>query len=225
MNSNNNHHELPIPIDGAFATVGRSMDSLWANLTSRQDTKSPERLLFVSSHHGEGASTIASCTAIGLARHLRQSVLLIEANTYKPSLAAYFGLPASPGFGDVIRGEARLEEAMFETAIQGLTVLPAGDARAQEPGEFASESTTSALARAERGHRYVLIDGPPVLTYPDSRLLLRSVDEAVLIVRSGVTKRQVAKNALHVLKSSGVWIAGVVVNCYRPDLPAWIGDR
>ncbi|MFO0982792.1 MAG: CpsD/CapB family tyrosine-protein kinase [Planctomycetota bacterium] len=215
----------PVPLDGAFLPFQRSLDALWANLSRKGDAGSPERLLFVSPTHGEGASTIASCTAIGFARHLREKVLLIEANLYAPSVAAYLGLPVSFGLSEVLKSELPLEEAILSTEIAGLDVLPAGTARHPEPGEFASDFAAAILAQAERGYRYILVDGPPLLLYPDSRILLRNVDEAVLVVRAKVTRRDMAENALQILKSSGVWVAGVVLNRFSSDVPAWLAKK
>jgi receptor protein-tyrosine kinase/non-specific protein-tyrosine kinase len=215
--------QVTTPIDAAFAVLQRSIDALWSNLANKSESNSPERLLFTSSVHSEGTTTVTSCSAIGLARHLRESVLIVEANTYKPGLASYFGLPDGPGFADVIQDESMLDEAILTTSVPGLAVLPAGASRIPTPGEFATESTAEILKRAERGYRYVLIDGPPILLYPESRVLLRYVDEAVLVVQAGLTKKQVAENALQILKSSGVWVAGVVLNRFEPELPKWMG--
>jgi hypothetical protein len=49
----------------------------------------------------------------------------------------------------------------------------------------------------------VIIDGPPVLGSVEARLLCSIVDKLLLVVKWGSTRREVAQNALSLLRESG----------------------
>ena len=58
---------------------------------------------------------------------------------------------------------------------------------------------------------YLIVDGPPVLV-TDSTILSTTVDEVLIVVGYGLTRRSEAVIALKRLESAGAKIAGVVLN-------------
>lgn len=211
--------------EALFTPLRKTIDTLWASLAPNGKPTAQTRIVFVSSAHREGTTTIAACAAIGLAQHLREKVLLIETNYHTPGLAAAFKRTPSPGLTELINGSARLEEALVETDVPGLSILPAGAGREPSRGAFASEDAVRLLDRASAGQTYVLVDAPPVLLYPESRLLLWQMDAAVPVFRTGKTHKDTAEKVIRTIASSGVRIAGAVLNRFRPDMPAWVSGR
>jgi len=102
-----------------LAFIGRAtIDTLWTGLVPPGQRDVPFRIAFCSSAHGEGTTTLAACAAIGIALHLRENVVLIEANGYTPGLARQLGLSAGPGFDEVLLGKKSLEASLHETSCQ-----------------------------------------------------------------------------------------------------------
>jgi protein-tyrosine kinase len=206
-------------------SLRETVETLWTSLVQGSAAGGLERILFASANPGEGTTTIASCAAIGLARDLRQTVALLEANYHRPRLAQYFELPPTPGFADVLRRAAPIEHAQRAPAVPGLALFPAGIAAEISPGELGGDVAAHAMAHVSSAGRFLLIDAPPLLVHAEARLLARFVDVAVLVVRAGETTRSDAEKAKRVLESSGVAILGVVVNRFDPDLPRWIASQ
>ena len=73
----------------------------------------------------EGKTSLAVLLAFSPARAW-QRTLLIDANLCRPAIHRVFGLPAEPGFAEVLRGEGVLEQVIQSTPVSRLWVLPAG---------------------------------------------------------------------------------------------------
>ena len=83
----------------------------------------------------------------------------------------------------------------------------------------------SLLATVSGQFDWVIVDGPPVLEAPEAVDLAPLVDGAVIVVRSGHTKRPVALRAADLLRKSGVRILGSVLNRRRLEIPDFIYRR
>ena len=62
----------------------------------------------------------------------------------------------------------------------------------------------------------ILIDTPPVLVVPDSRIIAQHVDAVVFIVRWDHTSETQVQDALHMLETTNARIAGMVLSQIDP---------
>jgi Mrp family chromosome partitioning ATPase len=203
----------------AFAALEQPVQAVWSALASRRGSDSQRRVLFTSPRHGDGTTTLAACSALGLCRNLRTEVALVEANPFRPALAAYTDAPATPGFAEVLRGEEDGAPALRESFEPGLSVLPGGALRASEPLDWRGQDARRLLEEGLRAFPFALIDAPPLLDRPVGRLLFEFADLVVLVVRAGSTTKTDARAALQILRDSGVPLAGVILNRFRKPLP------
>lgn len=209
-----------LPIEAALEALGPLLNELWTQFAGLEVAGRREvRILFVSPRHEAGTTTLATCTALGLARHLGESVALVEQNLFTPAMASYLGLPETPGFTDVLDGRATPEEAIQSSVVEGLHVLSAGTPRAPRPGELASEGARELVLRAARGHRYTFLDGAPLLDHPALHPLLDRADAAVLVLRARGTKKAEAQRAARILEEFRLPLFGSILNRFRSDLP------
>ena len=209
-----------LPIEEALAALQPLMNELWTQFAGLEvDGRRQVRILFVSPRHGAGTTTLAACTALGLARNMGESVGLVEQNLYSPSMAAYLGLPLAPGITDVLDGKATTDEAVRNSVVDGLHVLSAGTPRPPRPGELAGDRVRELIATAARGRRYTILDAPPLLEYPELHPLLDRADAAVLILQARRTKKSDAQRAAQVLEEFGLPLFGSILNRFRSDMP------
>src|SRR5206468_11799053 len=141
---------------------------------------------FASPRHGDGTTTLAACTAVALCQNLRARVALVEANPFSPGLAACAECPPEPGFAQVLRAEAAGDQVLRESSEAGLSLLPGGSLGATESVDWRGPNVRLLLEDALRAYPFALVDAPPLLDRPLSRLLLEYADLAVLVVRGGV---------------------------------------
>ncbi|MFQ5654250.1 MAG: tyrosine-protein kinase family protein [Planctomycetota bacterium] len=214
-----------LPIGTCFSPLEATIQQLWATVVPLGESSTPSRILFTCAHGGEGTTTIATCTAIGLARHWHGGVLLLEADSSGGGLAADLDQSPSPGLVEVMCGEAAFKEALRPTDVPGLEVLPTGREPGESPGEFSPDAFGVILEKAIRSGRQVIVDGPPLLDSPFTRLLLRHCDGAVVVIEAGRTRHESVQGAIQAINELGVPILGTVLNRYRPEVPRWISPQ
>jgi protein-tyrosine kinase len=188
--------------DSAAAEQFRVLHARLAQLGTRR----PLRVVAVTSAaRGEGRTTVAANLALTAAQEGR-ATLLLEADLRRPSLARLFGLAPRAGLAEVLDGAAELGQAIAR--VGALSVLCAGGA----PEGSALQRTPRAASVMEQLRAefdLVVVDAPPALAFSDGDRLAGAADGAILVVRAGMTPRQVVRLALETL---GERVAGVVLN-------------
>lgn len=200
-----------LPYDGSSARAGEQYRTVRTNLTQNPDAP---RLLVVSScGSGDGKTLSAVNTAGALAMKGDTTVLLIDADLRKPSLARTLGLPQDPGLADVLDGDCQLEDAIVQTAqFPNLHVLPAGKAR-RNPAELLDSARWQQLcASVKNSFHFVLIDTPPISAVTDYDLVQQVADGVIFVVRPGHSDRSLCLAALEKVSATGK-LTGVLVNC------------
>ena len=198
-----------------LSRLNHLVDPVWTEISRQNFDRSPVRILFTSTERGAGTTSIAAATAIGLARNLRVNVALVEANLQAPELAGYLGIQGEVGLSDVLDGRVDVDKATRRLEAVGelrLHVLTGGSARLALPGEFATSAAQAAINKLGENCKFMIIDAPPLFDHPETRILLREVDAAVLVLRSGHARREEAQRAVRELQESGVRVLGTLLN-------------
>ncbi|MCP3919093.1 MAG: CpsD/CapB family tyrosine-protein kinase [bacterium] len=209
-----------VPLAVAFEDLVPATSAVWANVVPHEREEGTTRILFTAPEAGAGTTALAAATALGLARHLRSTVGIVEANFASPGLARFLGVEEQPGLGDHLVGVAKLPQCRREVpAYPGLLALPAGSARPPVPGELANDAGRAMLDVITSGPRFVVIDAPPILEATETRTLLDYADVAVIVMRARHTQRKDAERATRMIQESGVHLLGTVLNAFRPDVP------
>lgn len=206
-------------LERASAALEQPIQAIAAALATRpKEGESARRVLFASPRHGDGTTTVAACTAVALGMNLRIPVVLVEANPFRPALAAYAGCAPTPGFVDALHADPAHAPVLRECFVPGVSLLPAGQATS-EPLAWRGTAARVLFGERLQGFPFALIDAPPLLDRPVGRLLLEFADLVVLVVRAGATTKSDARAAARVLAEAGVPVAGVVLNQFKKPLP------
>ncbi len=89
-------------------------------------------------------------------------------------------------------------------------MIPAGNKPSNTFELFASEGMRQVVSYLREQFDYVIIDTPPVLTFPDMSVLAPLSDGVVFVINSKHTKRDVVKRAVDTLSDCN--IIGCVMN-------------
>jgi capsular exopolysaccharide synthesis family protein len=161
----------------------------------------------------EGKTTVALNLSATIATGLDHSAILIDADLRKRTLTALLGLENTLGLSDVLEKRAGIEEAIIDTEIKGLTILPAGSESAN-PAELIGSIRMKDLIQ-QLGERckdsYIIIDSPPIVSTSEANALVQMSDGAIVVIMADKTRRDVVKRELGAVSSEK--ILGVVLNC------------
>jgi capsular exopolysaccharide synthesis family protein len=171
-------------------------------------------LAFTSAQSGEGKTTTAVNAALALGRGGRNRVVLVDADLRHPSVGKMLGLRAREGLCDVVAGRANLGNCLWRFGADELYVLPAGNVPDDLSDTLYHARLPEILAELKSRFDFVLIDVPPVLPLADVPTLCRDLDGAVMIVRAGVTPKELVGAAVDALY--GIPVHGLVLNDVDP---------
>lgn len=174
--------------------------------------KLPLKTLVVTSPTiGEGKTTTAANLATALAQQ-GVRVLLIDCDLRRPRLHKLFGTTRAPGLTDVLKSTVQAHDAIRQTAVEGLHLLPRGT-RTLQPAELLGGGwMVAALRQLGKQYDMVILDTPPVLSASDAASLSARADGVLLVLRAGQTERAVAQEAMHQLSAVGANVIGAVLN-------------
>jgi capsular exopolysaccharide synthesis family protein len=198
--------------------LDEAVSQLWSEIL----LAAPEqrRIVITGIASGDGATTVAAAAALGLARNLRRRTLLIESNVHRPSLAGSLGVDG-PGFAEFCRGEVSFQQAIRATDAPQLHAMTAGNAPVGS-GLFAEKGLVDLLAALGGVYDRIILDAAPVAEHPDSLLLVRHCDAAVIVARAHASREHDIRAAAARLRAAGVPIVGAVLNQVRRRPPRWL---
>ncbi len=216
---------LDVPLLDAIGSLRELANDLWPKLVQRGSRSGPTRYLFVSPRRNSGTTLVTASAGLGLARNLREPVVLAELNTERPALASYLAAGEGPGVGELLAGAAEPGYCRIEVGdLDRLQVFAAGEPRVLSPGDFAHERMDRVARDFEARGQYVLYDAPPLLEYPGSLLMVDQVDGVVLVVRGRETEKPDLDRCMELLDQAGAKVAGMIFNRYESDLPFGLGS-
>jgi len=171
-------------------------------------------VLLTSAGAGEGKSTCAANLAIASAR-AGQRVLLVDSDMRRPTLHEYFKVDGSRGLTNVLVRDMALEDALQETSVAGLRLLPSGALPPNPVVLIESEAMRQLLDRLRQEADLVILDSPPALIAADAQIMSSLVDATLLVIDPKVTRREMAQRALELLHRAKATPLGLIVNKAR----------
>jgi protein-tyrosine kinase len=162
---------------------------------------SPRTVMVTSAKPREGKTFCSLNLALTFAAEENLTVILIDVDPILASVGKYLKIPAVPGLTAVLSGEASLSDALIQTDIANLLILPSG-----EPGPHVAELLTGGGASrvlAELARRYpehaIVVDTPPVLASTTPAGLSPMVAQIVFVIEAGHTQRAEIEAAVNLL--------------------------
>lgn len=169
-------------------------------------------LALTSSAPGAGKSFIAANLAV-IAAKAGQRVCLVDADMRRGTQRRYFDLPRDlPGLSDFLAGDMEPEVLLRNSEIENLSLMMTGPIP-PNPSELLMQSRLAELISAlDSRFDLVIFDTPPALAVTDAVIIGRQVSTTLAVVRHDVTPLGEVEDLRDVLKSSGVKLAGGILN-------------
>lgn len=199
--------------------MATEMRRLYSNIRHHHGRPDMRSFLVTSAHRGEGKSTIASHLALTVARFKGKRSLIVDADLRRPRLHDVFAVPREPGLLECLEGKMDPLEAVKDTMIENLKVIPAGSRTSSPAHLFEGDILSEIFKKIRFYYDIVIVDSAPVIPVSDPMLISSEVDGVILVLLAGKTPRSVAKRAGDILRDANANIIGVVVNNLSEVLP------
>ena len=192
--------------------LAEAFRSLRANVAMTARLPARQVVLVTSAISGEGKTMTACNYALALAQQGMRTVI-VDLDLRRPRVGKAFNLKSeSPGISDFLLGQARLEELKQPTALEKLTVIPAGSIVPNPAEQLAGPWLVALLKELRSQYDVVVLDSAPVTTISDTLEFVALADVVLLLVCKRYTPVKAARQAVAILQRSGVRMVGLVLN-------------
>lgn len=219
--------DLGLTILGAVPHVKPGVNALVRTRTSTpfQEAVRDIRLNLSYAHGGSGPLHV-TITSPGstdgksfLSMHLARAfadggarTLLIDGDLRRGALNERFNHPRRPGLSEFLRGTQAAERVIQRTVIDGLDLITCGGRQPEASELLGAPALTRLLNDLRSDYDVVICDSPPLSAGVDAVLLGAATGNIVLVVRTGVSMREVAAARLEVIGRLPVRVIGAVLN-------------
>ncbi|MDP3278758.1 MAG: polysaccharide biosynthesis tyrosine autokinase [Deltaproteobacteria bacterium] len=168
-------------------------------------------IMVASSDPREGKTTVAISLAITLAQSGKR-VIIVDTDLRRPRVHKVFKVRPAVGITSVLVNEATLEEAVLDTEIENLQLLPCGPIPPNPSELLHSQRFQDLLTQLKGKYDRIVFDTPPVGAVTDALVIGPQLDGTILVTRARKTVRARARSVLNQLRSLNTRIAGVILN-------------
>ena len=205
------NRDMVFTLASPWSPQAEAVRSLKSSILMAKTKQSSLVILVVSSSAGEGKTMLSVNLASVLAEH--EETCLLDADIRRPRAASTLGLFPENGLKDVLAQVVPLEQALIKVPdVPGLSLLPpraTGDKVVEIANSPAMEKTIAALRQK---FRFVVVDCPPIISYPEGRVLSKLVDSVILVGRCGTTTGEALTRSVEILADVKAPVLGVVLN-------------
>ncbi len=164
---------------------------------------------------GPSPSVGKSFVSVNLATVLtsnNKKVLLIDGDMRRGHLHKYLGVKRDSGLSDYICGEIELDQALHQTPVEGLTLMPTGKILPDPSELLEHEQFAECLNELKPNFDHIIIDSPPVLAVTDAMIIGQLVGATMMVLKSGAHPMREIELSVKRLHQAGVKLNGLVLN-------------
>jgi capsular exopolysaccharide synthesis family protein len=141
-----------------------------------------------------------------------QRVCLLDCDLRRPRVHSLFGRTLDEGVTTALLDPTRLDQALKESSVPNLWVLPAGPTPPNPADLVHSDAFGRLLETLQTKFDRIVVDSPPVCIVTDAVVLSTRLDATVLVVRAKRTRRDAVRQAFRALRDVGGNLSGFVLN-------------
>lgn len=202
--------------DGALTEVNaeqviESLRAIRLSLMHSYEGDGPLTVAVTSAGIGDGKSFVTSNLALAFSE-LGFRTLLIDGDVRRGCLHKLVGSGRRPGLTDYLNGDVPLADAIQESRLPGLSLIPCGTRMARGPELLAKPEFRDLLAEVRRSYDVVLVDSPPVGAAVDPLVIGTLTGNVIFVLRNGATDRDFAEAKLTAFDRLPIRLLGAVLN-------------
>jgi len=198
------------------AQVLEALRTVRLNLVHAYGSAGPLVVTITSPGAGDGKSFIASNLANAFA-DMGHRTLLIDGDTRRGMLHRVLNLQRKPGLLDHLSGRATREEIVQRAPNSSVDFIGSGTRKSGGPELLASSTMSHLLTGLRSAYSVIIVDSPPLGAGVDALMLGTLAGSIMLVLRTGVTDRELAQVKLDHLYRLPIRLLGAVLNDVRAD--------
>jgi polysaccharide biosynthesis transport protein len=206
-----------------FEVVDSFHSVITSILFTLEEGKSSRLIAVSSPGPGEGKTTVTANLGKVLSE-VGHRVLLIDADVRMASLHKMFGIDNHSGFADILLDSKPITSQAVECHVRRvltpskgcLDVITAGEGSVSPFSLGHTRRATELVATLRDSYDLILLDTPPLLLVPESRVIGRIMDWCILVLRAGKTTLDAAIGAQQRMAEDGIPLMGTILNDCHP---------
>lgn len=205
-------------LDAPFSRSAEAFRNIIAVLLAGREPGRGNVVCVVSSVPKEGKTTVTTNLGALMAVSSKTRVLVIDADLHRSSLTQKLTPHANVGLIEALDVPSQLSSFVVKMGRSGLDVLPCVTAhRPTNAAELIGSPEMEALIeRARDLYDVILLEAPPIISVADVKMLEHQVDQFVMVIEWGATKRRLVQEALDEVEGIRERLACVVLNKVDP---------
>jgi capsular exopolysaccharide synthesis family protein len=202
-------------VDHPASAAAEAVRNLRTSLILSNVDRPPKVILSTSAMPAEGKTTVAIALAQNFAG-LGRRVLLMEGDIRRRVFDQYVDLEQNDGLLSVLSGHRSFEAVVQRVERIGVDVLVGGQSATNAADLFSSARFATLIEGLRQRYDVVVIDMPPVLLVPDTRIVARIADAVLFAVKWDHTSRAQIAEAIRQFDIEGTRITGLVLTQIDP---------
>lgn len=194
---------------------------LRTHLMLAQKTGHLRTIAVTSAISREGKTSVAVQLALSIARSTGERTLLIDGDLRCPDIHRIFEMERGPGLAEVLSKTVEVHEVIEKGFSPSLHLLPAGRLATVPHRLLGNAAFPRLLEDLKKKYRYIVIDTPPILPASEALMMARASDVTVVCARRDYSRIDQVAEAHSRLKTSGINVAGTVLNGISPRAYAY----
>ncbi len=196
--------------------VLEALRSIRLNLVNAFGSAGPLITTITSPGSGDGKSFLASNLALAFA-DAGHRTLLIDGDIRRGTLHRVLNVNRKPGLLDYLSGQATREQVVQATRMASVDFIGCGTRKMGGPELLASPAMSQLLIELRGQYGVIIIDSAPLGAGVDPLVLGSLTGSLMLVLRTGVTDRELAQAKLSDLDRLPIRILGAVLNDVKAE--------
>ena len=164
---------------------------------------------------GPSPSVGKSFVSVNLATVLtstEKKVLLIDADLRRGYLHKYLGVERENGLSEFISGDIPIGEALHQTSVEGLTLIPTGILPPNPTEMLLHQRFSNCLSVLGPRYDHIIVDSPPILAAADTTIIGQMVGGTLMVLKAGAHPMREIEQAVKRLNQADVNLRGILFN-------------
>jgi succinoglycan biosynthesis transport protein ExoP len=205
------HHQDAIAFYDPQSPVSEAFTAIRTSFLLSFPACPPRTTVVTSSTEAEGKSFVACNFAISLAQ-LNKRVLLVDADMRNPRIQKILDSENHSGLSKFLTTNMLTSDIIFPSKVRNLSLITSGP-RPPRPAELlASQRWDDLIQKLSEEYDHIVIDSPPLIPVADPVILISKAESVLIVIRGGVTSREIVQMAIQKLAHNESKIAGLVLN-------------